>query len=386
MTFVFSSTISLGQNIPRLYKKATPSIVKISTLDNSGLASSGTGFFIDEKTIITCYHVVDNISKIDISTIDNKHFTVDSVITSNKQADLIKFTVKEKNKTWLILSNKLPLVGETVFIIGNPNDFDFSISNGLVSAIRQKNNEQVIQTNAAASPGSSGGPLLDKNGKVIGIMSYVKFAGQNLNFAATSLNAKNLINDKTITKLTSFPKYLNQSQLDSIIDLADSFIKTRQYKKALEVILPVTQIANSSQSFSMIEQIANCYFFDKDYSKAVQYFELLIDKLHQIKPRTNQMVWVYAQALHKSAICHYTLGDKEGAIDILVKAEEVSKAGFENDSDRKDFYQLQMQQVYSTDALYKYSLDRKFEACLSWKKAKIFGYKTDDYNFNKICE
>ena len=386
LTFVFSATISLGQNIPKLYKKATTSIVKISILDNSGLASSGTGFFIDEKTIITCYHVVDNISKIDITTIDEKHFTVDSVIASNKQADLIKFTVKEKNKTWLKLADKLPLVGETVYIIANPNSFDFSISNGLVSAIRQKNETQVIQTDASASPGSSGGPLLVKKGKVIGVMSYVKFAGQNLNFAATSLNAINISNDKTITKLTSFPKQLNQTQLDSIIETANSFLKNRQYKKALDIILPVTQSVDNTHSLTVTELIANCYFLDRDYTKAVQYFELLIDKLEVAKPKTNQMVWAYAQAFHKTAVCHYSLGDKEGAVDILAKAEQVTKAGYENDIDRKELYLLQLQQVYSTDAIYKYSLDKKFEACLSWKQAKKFGYKADDINFDKICE
>jgi tetratricopeptide (TPR) repeat protein len=382
----FQRQFSLGQNIPKLYSKATTSIVKISTLDNNGLASSGTGFFIDEKTIITCYHVVDNIRKIDITTIDDKHFTVDSVIASNKQADLIKFTVKEKNKNWLTLADKLPLVGETVYIIANPNGFDFSISNGLVSAIRQKNETQVIQTNASASPGSSGGPLLNKKGKVIGVMSYVKFAGQNLNFAATSLNALNIYNDKTITTLTSFPKPLNQTQLDSIIDVVNNFVKNRQNKKALDIILPVTQSADDSKSLTIIELIANCYFLDRDYTKAVQYFELLIKKLEETKPKTNQMVWAYAQAFHKTAVCHFSLGDKEGAIDILVKAEQVTKAGYENDIDRKELYLLQLQQVYSTDAIYKFSLDRKFEACLSWKQAKKMGYKADDINFDKICE
>lgn len=98
------------------------------------------------------------------------------------------------------------------------------------------------------------------------------------------------------------------------------------------------------------------------------------------------MVWVYAQAFHKLAICHYSLDDKEGALEILVKAETVTKLGYEMDTVRKEMYLLQLQQVYSTDAIYKYSLGRKFEACLSWKKAKTFGYKTNDFSFDEICE
>ena len=168
----------------------------------TGTASQGTGFFIDEKTIVTCYHVAENVNTIQIETSVGKILTVDSVIAANHNTDLIKFTVKEKNKSWLKLSDKLPEVGESVFIIGNPDDLDFSISSGIVAGIRIKNAVQVIQNTAPCSHGNSGGPVLDKEGKVIGVMSYVKFDGQNLNFAATSLNVINMKNDHSIKHLT----------------------------------------------------------------------------------------------------------------------------------------------------------------------------------------
>jgi tetratricopeptide (TPR) repeat protein len=380
------STISLAQNIPKLYKKVSPSIVKISSLDNNGLASSGTGFFIDQNTIITCYHVVDNIHKIDIRNITGQQFTVDSIIASNKQTDLIKFKVKEKSSTWLKLANKLPEVGQTVYLISNPNGFDFSISNGLISSIRNIDETQVIQTNASASPGSSGGPLIDVKGNVLGVISYVKYAGQNLNFAATSLNAINLINDRTITKLTAFPKPYATEQVDSIIVVAERLLLNRKYKKALDTILPVNQPLDNDRVIKITELIANCYFLDRDYSKAGQYFESLIHNLEETEPKTSKMVWSYAQAYHKEAVCHFSLGDKEGAVEILKKAEAVAKAGYEMDKERQELYSLQLQQIYVSDAIYKFALEQKFEACLSWKKAKKFGHETDDYKFEEICK
>lgn len=384
--FALISTFLHGQNIPRLYKKCIPSIVKISVLSYDGTSSEGTGFFIGEKTIVTCYHIAYNANTIQIETSEGNKFTVDSVIASNHNTDLIKFTVKEKNKTWLTLSEKLPEIGANVFIIGNPDDYDFSISNGIVSAIRFKNSSQVIQNTAPCSPGNSGSPVLDKKGKVIGVMSYVKFAGQNLNFAATSLNVINMQNDNTIKQLVPFAAMINSDEMDSIVNIAKQFYLSKDYKKTLNTILPVTKFADSSQSLKFTEMIANCYFFSEDYLKAVQYYELLTNKLQNTKNHTADDVVTYVQALLNTSVCYFILGNKNGAIDVLAKTAEICKEGLQMDTLRKQIYTLLIQQVYTTDATYKYSMDKIFEACLSWKIAKQYGYKKDEYGFDGICK
>ena len=65
---------------------------------------------------------------------------------------------------------------------------------------------------------------------------------------------------------------------------------------------------------------------------------------------------------------------------------EVCKKGLETDTLRKQIYTLLIQQIYVADATYKYSMNEIFEACLSWKIAKQYGYKKDDFGFNKMCE
>jgi V8-like Glu-specific endopeptidase len=386
LLFFVSVTFTQGQNFSRLYKKCLPAVVKISTINFDGTATKGTGFFIDEKTIVTCYHIADNVNTMQIESSNGQKFTVDSIIASNRKTDLIKFTVKEKNKTWFKLSDKLPKVGESVFIIGNPGDYDFSISSGIVSSLRRKNSVQVIQNTAPCSPGNSGSPVLNKKGKVIGVMSYVMFVGQNLNFAATSLNVINMQNDSSIKQLTPVAAMISRREMDSIVDLAKLLFSKKDYKNALNTILPVTKFADTTQSLEFTELIANCHLFNEDYSKAAQYYELLITKLNKIKSHTPEDVLIYAQTLNKTAICYFVLGDVVGAIDVIKKTEEVCKSGLKNDTANKLIYTLLIQQVYAADATYNYSLNNIFEACLSWKIAKQYGYKKDDYGFDTLCK
>lgn len=82
----------------------------------------------------------------------------------------------------------LPSVGDTVYAMGHPLDLDFSFTKGMVSAIRDRSSDDArpfrrVQFDAAISPGSSGGPLVDNRGEVIGLTTYSRREGQNLNFA-----------------------------------------------------------------------------------------------------------------------------------------------------------------------------------------------------------
>jgi S1-C subfamily serine protease len=74
-------------------------------------------------------------------------------------------------------------VGERVYAIGAPEGLELTISEGLVSGLREYENVRVIQTSAAISHGSSGGGLFDVNGRLIGITTFSLKEGQNLNFA-----------------------------------------------------------------------------------------------------------------------------------------------------------------------------------------------------------
>ena len=115
----------------------------------------------------------------------------------NDSLDLVTFDiVNDGNEIFpfLTISRNSPKIGEGVFVIGNPIGLDFTISNGIISSFRQQAEQgQVIQTSAPISAGSSGSPLMDMRGLVIGVITYTFTTGQNLNFAISLL-------DKDLTK------------------------------------------------------------------------------------------------------------------------------------------------------------------------------------------
>ena len=84
-------------------------------------------------------------------------------------------------------------VGETVYAVGNPQGLEGTFSQGIVSSIRQVGSDKVLQITAPISPGSSGGPVLNSKGEVIGVSVATFRGGQNLNFAIPSNYLKVLI-------------------------------------------------------------------------------------------------------------------------------------------------------------------------------------------------
>lgn len=187
-------------NLSKLFESALPSVLKIETFDSNGNPlMSGTGFIISPNgKAISNLHVFIGASKSQITTSSGKTYKIGSVWYKNDSLDLVTFDIINDGKEifpFLKISGNSPKIGEGVFVIGNPIGLDFTISNGIISSIRQQTElGQVIQTSAPISAGSSGSPLMDMKGFVIGIITYTFTTGQNLNFAISLLD-KDLTND-----------------------------------------------------------------------------------------------------------------------------------------------------------------------------------------------
>jgi Tfp pilus assembly protein PilF len=115
-------------------------------------------------------------------------FPVDAIFALDSEADVAILKVSGRGLPALRLgdSDKIS-VGETVVAIGSPLGFENSVSTGIVSGIRRQGDHVAIQTTAPISPGSSGGPLLNEKGEVIGVTTSSVSAAQNINFA-TAIN------------------------------------------------------------------------------------------------------------------------------------------------------------------------------------------------------
>ena len=147
--------------------------------------SQGSGFIISKDgDVITCYHVMRGYSKAVVNTSDKKEFQVTNITAINKSNDLIRLSISatEHDFNFLKLNTTIPEVGQEIIVIGGPLGLENTVSQGIVSAIR----DNETQITAPISPGSSGGPVLNMNGEVIGIVAAQMKVGQNLNFAIPS--------------------------------------------------------------------------------------------------------------------------------------------------------------------------------------------------------
>jgi|WetSurSiteA1Bulk_404760.scaffolds.fasta_scaffold00080_11 serine protease Do len=172
-------------NLPlnELFRKCKPAVFMIKTIDE-GNQYQGTGFFISPGGIaISNYHLFEGktMGKEEIKLADGSQTTIKDFLARNSEEDYIIFQVEVNNPVqYLSVSSVEPEIGEEVFAIGNPHGLEHTLSQGIVSGYRQE--KMLIQTTAEIAQGSSGGPLMNLQGEVVGITSST-LGEANLNFA-----------------------------------------------------------------------------------------------------------------------------------------------------------------------------------------------------------
>ncbi len=176
--------------LPELVKRIKPSAVAIETFDARGATlSRGSGFFVATDKIITNRHVIEKSSRAEIHLANGKKFPVKGVLAIDGEGDLalLQVDVPAGMAVPLQIMQRVPQEGESIVVIGNPYGLEGSVSNGIVSAVREISGYgRIIQITAPISPGSSGSPVVNMLGQVIGIATLQAAEGQSLNFAVPS--------------------------------------------------------------------------------------------------------------------------------------------------------------------------------------------------------
>lgn len=208
-------------NIPRIVRDYSKTVVTIISLDHNGQPLSvGTGFFINSKGFIaTNHHVFEGSSTVVIKAIDGKNGEIIEIINDDPELDLSIAKTSFKNSPSVSYGDVGNIsIGEAVVVIGNPVGLERTVSNGIVSGIREYNQIKIIQITAPISPGSSGGPVFNENGNVIGIATAYLDRGQNLNFAIPINYLKNLKPfSGTIKSLPKLEEKYNLSEKDNML-------------------------------------------------------------------------------------------------------------------------------------------------------------------------
>jgi len=345
--FCVSALPCQAQELPQIVKKIAPSIVIILTYDKDGeIIGQGSGFFISsDGNIITNRHVLADANRAEAKTADGKVYPITRIAAENKDADIVRASVGVTLPvSTLSLSSSIPEVGERIAVIGSPLGLEQTVSDGIVSAVREiPEFGKIYQITAPISPGSSGSPVVNMKGEVIGVATFQFVGGQNLNFVIPSEHISRLRAEKG-KPLEEWAMENMEEWLTTAEGLYFSgliFLWTDDYEKAL----PYFQ--NAVEKHPNYADAWFCIGYCSDelgyYHEAVEAFKQAI----RIKPD-------YAEA-------YYNLGVVYDSLERYYKAVEAFKQAIRIKPDDAEAY-CNLGVVYG-------KLERYYKAVEAFKQA-----------------
>src|SRR5688572_18917331 len=216
LSFLFialiGSAVGMQEPLPDLVRRIKPSAVAIETFNARGeKLARGSGFFIALNRVVTKRHVIDGAYRAEIHLSNGNSYPVKGVLAVDGEGDiaLLQVEIPSSLVKPLSLVRTSPQEGESIVVIGNPFGFEGSVSNGIVSAVREiPNYGRIIQITAPISPGSSGSPVVNMSGQLVGVATLQLTDGQSLNFAVPSERVAQL----QAGTLTSFSDLVTSSR------------------------------------------------------------------------------------------------------------------------------------------------------------------------------
>jgi hypothetical protein len=159
------------------------SLVVVLTQDHEGnVIAQGSGFFFKPGLVATNLHVLKRASQGYVKSLfEGVSYKISSIVGFDLKHDICVLKLSEAGGAPIPLSMDAVAVGDDILVAGNPEGLEASFSKGIVSGIRSGSG--LIQMDAAISPGSSGGPVVNLRGEVVGLAVSSLVEGQNLNFA-----------------------------------------------------------------------------------------------------------------------------------------------------------------------------------------------------------
>jgi len=302
------------ENLPYLIKRIEPSIVIVFTYrgrfdialkkeeKENAILRLGSGFFISQNgDVITNYHVLQGAGSAEVKTLDGKTYPITHIVAVDEQSDIIRLSIDIPSKYVrpLSLSSTVPEVGERIIVYGSPLGLEKTVSDGIISAIREvPAYGKVIQITAPVSPGSSGSPVINMKGEVIGVATFQMVEGQNLNFAIPSeriarLNLaeekKKSITEELFKQESKTKKVIpatDEAKIKSVINEFFSAINDQRWSKAKSCCVYGSEIyyivCQMEDAYNIISSHSNIIIIDAyadilnisingNYSKAYCY-------------------------------------------------------------------------------------------------------------------
>src|SRR5208337_4267774 len=296
-----------------IYSKCNESVVTILTFDsNRAPLGEGSGFIIGKNRVVTNYHVAGGSSSASVVFSDGSIAPVTAVIAGSGPKDLVILEAATGNRAALVLGNELQLkVGETIYAIGTPAGLTSSLSSGLVSAFREDQGEFLIQITAAIAPGSSGGPLLNSRGQVVGVTTS-RLKDGSFGFAVGAGDLQQLLKVPLAVKLQLSD--LNSDESEAPVTGIESVQSLYQAKKYEEAELSFNSLPDKLKTgFDAQLLLCKIEYDRKAYKDAIQACDLAA----KAKPGSSEPYGLEALSM-------LTLGDTAGAESMASKAANLS--------------------------------------------------------------
>ena len=205
------SPLSTARTPQEIAQAALASTVLVTITDANGQSYFGSGFVVGTGQIATNLHVIEGIASGKVQLVgETTEHVIESVLIVDIKHDLAIIQATGATASSLTLGDSDTVqVGQSVYAAGNPQGLTGTFSQGIVSGIRPEGNslveDTIIQMTASVSPGSSGGPVLNNEGEVIGVVFSQLTNGQNLNFIIPSNQLKTLVSEVESNRLVSIP-------------------------------------------------------------------------------------------------------------------------------------------------------------------------------------
>ena len=418
-----------AQTVPEIAEKALAATVYLEMKDINGLPLGfGSGFFVKPNLIATNYHVIAGAAN-GTAKLVGKYTTykIEGWTATDEENDLALLQVSAYGIKPLPLGNSDAVkIGETVYVAGNPKGLEGTFSDGIISSRRDKYTKERFQMTTPISPGSSGGPVLNGKGEVIGVSvaAHRDLDAQNLNFAIPSNYLKRLL---TLSKPAKPLSQVNQTisaetyflRGNACYDLGLYDLAIANYDKAVQLKRDHTTaymnrgVAKSAlgQYFAAISDYDKAIQLNPDdaevyYNRGVtkvhlgQYFAAIsdYDKAIQLKPdHTNAYI---SRGVAKVDLGQYfaAISDYDKAIQLkpdhtnayisrgVVKADLGQYFAAINDYDKAIELKPDHAGAYLNRGIAKVLLNRTWEAKQDFRTALRLGEKAGDVDIKVRAE
>ena len=296
---------TLSNTPQQIAEKALASTVSLDMQDSNGATlTRGSGFFVRHNLIATNHHVIKGAAQGAAKLVSQEtKYIIEGVTANDKTNDLALLKVTMQG------INPLPLgdsdtarIGDAIYVAGSPQGWEGTFSNGIISGLREESSRRQLQMTAPISTGSSGGPVLNDKGEVIGVCVSSVYRGhetQNLNFASYSNALKELL--ERSGPVRSLSQENRTTSVDTYLTQGSKKEKLRDYKGA---------IVNYTEAIRLKPDFAQAYF-KRGLAKVAlkRYEDAIIDYDTAIRFKPN-----YNIAYNNRGLAKASLGQHDAAI------------------------------------------------------------------------